>query len=155
MAVALAACVAIAAIGAPWMAERDVLEAARVFDRRPFEAYDRLDRAAKLNPLADRPPLVEGTIALRYGDLDRADAAFARALDRTPRSVAAALQRGAIASARGNNARALTFVKRAARLAPRDPIAAEALEIVEDGAAIDVQNLSRALLERGQRVTAD
>ena len=94
------------AIAGPWQAERDVEQAGAVFAQRPFESYSRLDRAADLDPVSDRPALIEGSIALRYGDLARARAAFEEALDRNPRGQYATLELGAIASVQGDRARA-------------------------------------------------
>ena len=138
------------AIALPWLSRRDVDEAAKVFDRRPADALARLDRAADLDPLSDRPLLVAGTIALRLGDLERADGAFARALGRNPRGAYAALERGAIASARGQRGAALVLLRRAVALAPRDPLAREALRVVRDGDTVDLANLSRAILARAR-----
>ena len=58
--------------------------AARVWTTAPQTAYARLNDAARLNPLSDEPYLVAGSIALRFGDLARADHEFALALERSP-----------------------------------------------------------------------
>lgn len=142
-------------IALPWLAERDVERAGESFASDPLAAYDRLDRAARLNPLAGRAPSVEGAIAVRYGDLRRAREAFRDALDRSPDDPAATLQLGAIESAVGNGPEALRLLRRGARLAPRDQLVAEALEIVADGGVIDPQNLARAILLRGRALTSD
>jgi tetratricopeptide (TPR) repeat protein len=140
------------AIAGPWQAERDIEQAGAVFAQRPFEAYSRLDRAADLDPLSDRPALVEGSIALRYGDLTRARAAFDEALERNPRGQYATLELGAIASAQGDRARALTLLERAVALAPRDATAREALAVVREGGTVDVAALNRRILSAGQRI---
>ncbi|MES1193385.1 MAG: O-antigen ligase family protein, partial [Solirubrobacterales bacterium] len=141
------------AIAGPWQAERDVEAAGAVFAQRPFESYSRLDRAADLNPFSDRPALIEGSIALRYGDLPRARTAFAEALDRNPRGQYATLELGAIASVQRDRARALALLRRAVELAPRDVTAQEALEIVEAGGTVDIAALNRRILSAGQRIT--
>ncbi len=141
------------AIAGPWQAERDIERAGAVFTQRPFEAYSRLDRAADLDPVSDRPALIEGSIALRYGDLARARAAFERALDRNPRGQYATLELGAIASVQGDRARALTLLRRVVALAPRDGTAQEALAIVRDGATVDIAALNRRILNAGRRIT--
>jgi tetratricopeptide (TPR) repeat protein len=141
------------AIAGPWQAERDIEQAGAVFAQRPFEAYSRLDRAADLNPVSDRPALIEGSIALRYGDLARARAAFEEALDRNPRGQYATLELGAIASVQGDRARALALLRRAVALAPRDGTAQEALEVVEGGGTVDIAALNRRILSAGQRIT--
>ncbi len=133
-------------VGAPWLAQRELGRASDVFAQRPLEAYSRLDRAASLNPFSDDPALLKGTIALRYEDLPRAEQAFTAALRRVPQGQYATLQRGAIASALGNRADAERLLRRARALAPRDPIAREALEIVRDGGTIDLANLARRIL---------
>jgi hypothetical protein len=142
------------AIGGPWQAERDVERAGAVFAQRPFEAYSRLDRAAGLDPVSDRPALIEGSIALRYGDLPRARAAFERALDRNPRGQYATLELGAIASVQGDRDRALALLGKAVALAPRDGTAREALAVVREGATIDIITLNRRILSAGQRITS-
>jgi hypothetical protein len=141
------------AIAGPWQAERDVEQAGAVFAQRPFESYSRLDRAADLNPLSDRPALIEGSIALRYGDLARARTAFEAALDRNPRGQYATLELGAIASVQGDRAQALALLARAVALAPRDGTAQEALEVVEGGGTVDIEALNRRILSAGQRIT--
>ena len=62
--------------------------------------------------------MVAGSIALRRSELARADHEFALALGRTPGDVYATLERGAIASARGNRRNALVLLERAVRLEP-------------------------------------
>jgi O-antigen ligase len=140
-------------IAGPWQAERDIEQAGAVFAQRPFEAYSRLDRAADLNPFSDRPALIEGSIALRYNDLARARRAFDEALDRNPHGQYATLELGAIASAQGDRARALRLLRRAVALAPRDPTAQEALEVVQEGGTVDIAALNRRILSAGQRIT--
>ena len=141
------------AIAGPWQAERDVEQAGAVFAQRPFEAYSRLDRAADLNPVSDRPALIEGSIALRYGDLARARTAFEQALDRNPRGQYATLELGAIASVQGDRARAQSLLRRAVALAPRDGTAQEALAVVREGGTVDIAALNRRILSAGQRLT--
>lgn len=133
-------------LGGPWLAQRELDRASDVFAVRPRESYARLDRAADLDPLSDAAALLEGSIAIRYRDLPRADAAFARALDRVPDGLYATLQRGAIASARGDAPAARRLLARARRLAPRDATTREAYGIVRNGGTIDLDNLSRRIL---------
>jgi O-Antigen ligase len=147
---AAAAVLAALLLAGPWLAERDVTRAGKVWSTRPFEAYSRLDRAADLDPLSDRPALVEGSIALRYGDLARAKAAFTEAHDRNPRGQYATLELGAIASVQKDAATARRLLARAVRLAPRDAIAREALQVVENGGVVDITVLNDRILDAGQ-----
>jgi tetratricopeptide (TPR) repeat protein len=141
------------AVAGPWLAQRDIDQAGRVFATRPFESYGRLDRAADLDPLGDRARLLEGSIALRYGDLPRARKAFTAALARNPRGQYATLELGAIASAQGRTAEARDLVARAVALAPRDPVARDALGVLHSGGALDVEVLNARILERARVVS--
>jgi tetratricopeptide (TPR) repeat protein len=151
--VAVVAVVAALVLAAPWLAERDVERAGTVWQERPFEAYARLDRAADLDPLSDRPALVKGSIALRFGDLARARTAFASALERNPRGEYATLELGAIASVRRDPATARRLLARAVALAPRDRTARDALAVVRGGGTVDLDVLNGRILSAGERIT--
>ena len=132
----------------PWLAERDVRRAARGWPINLGVAYDRLDRAESMNPLSDRPALIEGSIALRIGDFERAERAFNRALERDPGGVYAHLELGAIASERGRRADALRHLERAAALTPRDQIVRSALRRVRSGRRLSIAQLNNAIISR-------
>lgn len=149
---ATAAVVAALLLAGPWLAERDVERAGKVWGQRPFEAYSRLDRAADLDPLSDRPALVKGSIALRYGDLGRAKAAFADALNRNPRGQYATLELGAIASVQRDRATAERLLARAVALAPRDATALEARKVVADGGVVDIDVLNGRIFSTGDQL---
>jgi tetratricopeptide (TPR) repeat protein len=149
--VALAAAAAVASLTAPWLSSLQTQSAARVWVRSPALAYARLNDAARLNPLSDEPYVVAGSIALRRGELGRADHAFALALGRTPGEAYATLERGAIASSRGQRRRALALLERAAHLSPRDPLTREALALVRAGRRVDIEELNRAILLKAQQ----
>jgi tetratricopeptide (TPR) repeat protein len=155
-ALAVAAVLALAAtvsFAAPWLAERSVQKAARTWPDNPTVAFDRLDSAARLNPLSDRPPLIEGSIALRVNDIARARQAFQKALDRNERGAYAALELGAIASMDGRRTDAESLLRRASLLSPRDVIARGALRRVQAGKRVDVDELNREILLRASRLT--
>lgn len=153
-AVAIVLLTAVAAVSywAPWEAEREIGEAGRTWPEDPLRAYERVDRAAALNPLAAGPYLTGGTIAVRRGTLGVADRYFAAALVRNPESAYATLQRGAIASARGDDARAIALLRRAVVLDGRDEIAAAALAAAERGETVDLGQLGAELLARRRAV---
>ncbi|HTC60237.1 MAG TPA: O-antigen ligase family protein [Solirubrobacteraceae bacterium] len=148
----LLALAAVASLVAPWLSERQVQSAAQIWPRAPLTAYGRLGEAAKLNPLSDRPYLVEGSIALRYGDLARAKNAFSQALVRVSDDAYATLELGAIASQSGERARALVLLERAVRLDPRDPLAREALATVRAGKRVSVQALNHSILLKAEQL---
>jgi len=130
-----------------WAADHQRQAAANVYATDPLAAFTRLERSAALNPFSAAPDTLAGSIALRFGDLPRADAAFARALERVPDDQYATLERGAIASALGRREQAERVLARAVALAPRDPLAREALRIVRRGRTVDVAALNRRIVE--------
>jgi tetratricopeptide (TPR) repeat protein len=149
---ALVALVAVASLAAPWLSQLQVQSAARVWTKAPQTAYARLNDAARLNPLSDEAYLVAGSIALRFGDLARADHEFALALGRTPGDAYATLERGAIASTENDRRGALELLERAARLAPRDPLTQQALRLVREGKRVSVEELNRSILLNAQQL---
>jgi tetratricopeptide (TPR) repeat protein len=138
------------AIAGPWLAEREVERAGAVFATSPMEAYARLDRASGLDPLSDRPALVKGSIALRFGDLARARSAFRDAVARNARGQYATLELGAIAAVQGRRPEARRLLERAVALAPRDPTAREALGIVKTGGVVDIAALNQRIYRAGK-----
>jgi O-antigen ligase len=154
---AIAACVVLALAGAvslaaPWFSQLEVESAAHVWTSAPQTAYARLRSAADLNPLSDEALVVAGSIALRYGELSQADRDFVQALERTPGDAYATLERGAIASARGERAAALELLQRAQRLEPREPVAQQALEMARAGHRVSIEALNRSILIKAQQL---
>jgi tetratricopeptide (TPR) repeat protein len=144
------ALVATLSLVAPWLSEREVQSAARIWPKAPLAAYARLGDAAKLNPLSDRAYLVEGSIALRFGDLARARDAFSKALKRVPDDAYATLELGAIASEMGARENSLELLERAVVLNPRDPLTRQALKAVRAGRRVNVETLNRAILLKAE-----
>jgi tetratricopeptide (TPR) repeat protein len=149
---ATAALAAALSLAAPWFSGLEIDNAARVWTRAPLQAYAALDDAAALNPWSDQPYLLAGSIALRFGDLGRADHEFALALERVPRDAYATLERGAIASSTGEPGVALRLLERSARLDRRDPVAAAALRLARQGRRLNIEELNRAILIKAQQL---
>jgi tetratricopeptide (TPR) repeat protein len=147
------ALLAAASFAAPWLSGLGVGSAARIWPSRPLQAYSQLDDAARLNPLSAEPYLVAGSIALRFGDLARADREFSRALSRVPDDAYATLERGAIASSTGDRRLALVMLERALRLDPRDALTRDAVRVVRRGGRVDVAELNRAILLKAERLS--
>jgi tetratricopeptide (TPR) repeat protein len=155
LAIGVGVCAAVLAalsLAAPWLSQREVQSAARVWTKSPQSAYARLDKAASLDPLSDEPYLVAGSIALRFGDLARADHEFTLALGRQPGDAYATLELGAIASSENEPRRALALLGRAARLNPRDPLTREALRLAREGKRVSVDELNRSILHNAQQL---
>jgi O-Antigen ligase len=146
------ALVAAASLAAPWLSQLEVQRAARIWTRSPGAAYQRLHEAARLNPLSDEPYVIAGSIALRYGELARADHQFALALRRTPGDPYATLERGAIASQIGEHASALGLLEHAEELDPRDELVREALRAVREGRHIDIDELNRLIVLKAEQL---
>jgi tetratricopeptide (TPR) repeat protein len=149
---AVLALAVVATLAAPWLSRLQVQSAARIWTTAPLKAYARLNDAARLDPLSDEAYLVAGSIALRYGDLARADREFSLALGRAPDDAYATLERGAIASTRGERSRALALLERAARLNPRDPLTRGALSLARAGRRVSVEELNRSILRKAQQL---
>lgn len=137
----------------PWLAEREVKQASSGWRTNPTRAYDRLDLAANLNPISDRPSLIAGSIALKLGELRRADRAFAEAMVRNSHSDYAYLERGVIASVEGRTAQAVSLLTHARALAPRDPFVASALTTARSGRQIDLERLNAGILGQARKLT--
>jgi O-Antigen ligase/Tetratricopeptide repeat len=154
---ALAVLLAIPAVGLatsvalPWLAQRDVERAAELWRSDPAEAYERLDRAADLNPLSPAPHLTAATIALELGQRRRAEREFRRALERDPESTYALLELGAIAAERGRRTRAVELLSRTRSLSPRDHLIASVLETARRGEPVSVEALNREILARARQ----
>ena len=154
--IAVGVVVALAAAGsmvAPWLSQLQVQSAADVWRTAPRRAYARLEDAARLNPLSDEAYLVAGSIALRFGDLAYADHEFSLALERTPGDAYATLERGAIASTRGDRRGAQDLFERALRLNPRDELTRRALLRARRGQRVSVEALNRAILDKARQLT--
>jgi len=149
---ACAALLVALSLAAPWLSQREIESAARIWTKSPQTAYARLNDAARWNPLSDEPYLVAGSIALRFGDLARADHEFALALERTPGDAYATLERGAIASSENHRRAALELLERAARLNPRDPLSRQALRLAREGKRVSIQELNRSILHNAQQL---
>jgi tetratricopeptide (TPR) repeat protein len=144
----LAAC----SLVAPWLSQLELESAVHVWTRAPQVAYTRLQDAARLNPLSDEADLVAGSIALRYGQLTRAEHDFAQALRRSPNDAYATLERGAVASATGRRAAAVRLLERAHALSPREPLTRQALREARAGHRISLIQLDRAILLKAQEL---
>jgi O-Antigen ligase len=148
---ALAAC---ASLVAPWLSQLQVQSAARIWARAPRRAFSELNSAAEWNPLSDEANLVSGSIALRFGDLALADREFVLALRRNPGGTYATLERGAIASARGERGPAIVLLRRALVLYPSSELTREALKTALAGKRVDLAELNRTILEEGRGLAA-
>jgi hypothetical protein len=136
-----------ASFGLPWAAARDVEIASESWGADPEAAYDRLERARKLNFLSARPDLVAGAIAAREGDRARVRESFTQALDRAPGDWYPLLELGVLDSIEGDRAAAISRLRAAREANPRDPLIRETLRRVRAGEDVSLRSIDRALLE--------
>lgn len=141
-----------ASLAAPWLGQLQIQRAASIWPTAPRKAYADLGHAADLNPLSDEAQLLAGSIALRFGDLLRAQHEFELALERNPRDVYANLELGAIASALGRREQALARLRQASRLSPRDELIRETLSYVRSGHKVNIEELNREILLKARRL---
>jgi hypothetical protein len=147
---AVAVALATVLLAGPWISDLEIDRAAKAWRGSPEGAFKRLDRARKLNPVSAQPDLSAGTIALRLGRLDQAEAAFERARDREPENAYALLELGLIAAERDDRAEATALLQRVTELNPRDDIAARALRDVKAGRYITAARINQLLLRRAR-----
>jgi hypothetical protein len=138
----------------PWLAERQIARAAEVWRAYPDAAFERLDRAAGLNPLGTTAPLTEATIALRLGRPERAERALREALEREPGNSYALFELGLIAAARGDRRGATELLSETLRGSPRDEVVRAALARVRAGREIDLDRINRAIVTRARYVAS-
>jgi O-antigen ligase len=128
LSIAIAAAIGAAILAAaasyvlPWGAARDIEQASASWGANPRVAYERLDRAADLDFLSERPALTEGAIAVRLDDLGRARDAFAAAVERNPDNWYAQFELGAVTALTGSRTDALVHLRIATRLNPRETL---------------------------------
>jgi hypothetical protein len=133
-----------------WIAERDIVEAQHEWPTNPAAAFQRLDRAAALDPSA-RPKLVEGVIAVQLGDDGRALAAFRAARAREPHDWFAPLNIGLLDSRAHQPQAARSAFLDARRNSPRDPVVREALRRVDTKRPMTFNQAVKLLRGRSDR----
>jgi tetratricopeptide (TPR) repeat protein len=143
---------AVVSLAVPWLSKLELESAAKIWTTAPQTAYTRLRSAADLNPLSDEAFLLAGSIALRYGELPRAEDQFSLALGRNRDDAYATLELGAIAAVRDNRARALALLERAVRLSPREPVTRQLLATVRARGPVSIEELNGAILLKAQQI---
>ncbi len=133
----------------PWLAVRDVQNAAVLWRSNPDAAFSLLHKAGSLNPLDDDPDLVAGEIASRLHRYDLMRARFGDAVARTPDDWYANLELGIAASLTGHRRQAASALARARRLDPAEPIVRQVVRTFESGHRIDSDAIDRAFAHGG------
>jgi hypothetical protein len=131
----------------PWLSSLYANSGARVWRADPQLAYDRLERAADLAPLSAEPLVIEGSIALRRGELEHARAVFARALERDPTSWYAHLELGLLEGSTGAYPAARRELAASLRLNPNERVTRLAWRLVRERAPVDPTLLNRTFVD--------
>jgi hypothetical protein len=121
---AAAAALGAAALGSylfPGLAASELERAIAAWPASPEQAWSRLNRASRLNPLSERADVVAGTLAQRSGQPERARSAFEDALERNPDDWFAHVQLALLDAAAGRRTEALTRLTNAEALNPLEP----------------------------------
>ena len=132
----------------PWISKLQTERAGDSWQADPAGAFDQLDSAAALNPLATDPPLTAATIALSLGEPARARAEFAEALERDPENAYALLELGLLAADEGRRERALALLRRVLVLTPRDAVARQTFRAVRRGERVSAEEVNERLRRR-------
>jgi hypothetical protein len=146
--VALLALALALALVPPWLAELQVEDAGDSWQSDPAAAFDQLDSAASLNPLATSPPLTAATIALSLGETARARANFAEALERDPENAYALLELGLLAADEGRRRPALALLRQVLVLTPRDAVARQTYRALRRGGQVSAEQVNRRIRRR-------
>jgi hypothetical protein len=136
----------------PWLAAKNVAVAAADWRHDRQDAYDRLERARRLNPLSTQADLVEGAIASRTNDLSRMQRSYGRALDRQPSNWYAHLELGLARLALDDRGRAIRELRIARSLDPREPVIHTVLARVLSHRPVSRDAIDRVFLARLESV---
>src|SRR5437763_775435 len=145
---AAVALVAAVSLALPWLAAKEVQQAAHEWKRDPASAFPRLDRAKRLNPLAEDADLVTGAIASRLGEPDLMAASFRRALVRNDKDWYAWLELGIAESLQGKRTAALAALAHAQKLDPGEDLIRQVATTIRAGGRVDPAAVDRTMLGR-------
>ncbi len=138
-----------------WLTQRHREGALALADTSPRLAQQRAERALALDPFGSLPDQLLGQLAVQRGDLPAAASAYTEAFERNRGSSTPRLWLGIISSAQGDQRMARTWLRRAARTAPRDALIADLQRRVKAGEQLDPSAILQTLLERRAALTSD
>jgi O-Antigen ligase len=132
----------------PWLSAKEVRAASGQWREDPAAAFDRLDRARRLNPLSDWPDVVAGAIASRIGDERKMIASFRRALERNPTNWYSHLELAVAYGRRGERSAALRELRQVERLNPYEPTIQLVRAGLRSGRPVSTRELDAIFLRR-------
>ena len=149
---AAALVVAVATLMPAWLAAKETEAAGVRWRAAPEEAFARLGRAHRLNPLSEKPDLFAAVIAGKLGDPVRMRRHLAQAIDRKPTSWYGHFELGLLEAVSGNRAAALEALAVARTLNPLEPAIDEVERQMRAGERPTLAEYDRLFLERARAV---
>ena len=146
---------AAASLALPWLSSTYTDASGGIWRHDPDVAYNRLALAADLNPLSASPLVIDASIALERGELDRARNALREALGREPKSWYAAFQLAMVGVMAGDFPTADVWIARAQELNPRDPVVEIAKRMIRLRLPLDPSLFNRLYRDGENRHSVD
>ncbi len=141
---------ALAAVAIAYASAHEIQRATDLYAERPAQAYAELRSATNLMPFDAQIYLLEGSIALDYGEASAARGFFEQAARHDDEEWLAPFVLGLLAGERGAPAQATAQLQRALRLNPGEQIVSEALTRARRGRPMTVEEAQRILSTRVQ-----
>jgi hypothetical protein len=141
---------ALAVVAIAYASAHEIQRATDIYAERPAQAYAELRSASHLLPFYAQIYLLDGSIALDYGEASTARHYFEEAARRDDEEWLAPFVLGLLAGERGARAESLRQLRRASRLDPGEPIVSEALTRARRGHPLTVEQAQRILSTRVQ-----
>jgi hypothetical protein len=141
---------ALAAVAIAYASAHEIQRATTIYSERPAQAYAELRSAANLVGFDAQIYLLDGSIALDYGEASVARHYFEQAAHRDDEEWLAPFVLGLLAGERGARAESEAQLRRALRLNPGEQIVSEALTRAGRGHPLSVEQAQRILSTRVQ-----
>jgi hypothetical protein len=141
---------ALAAVAIAYASAHEIQRATNIYTERPAQAYAELHSASNLMPFDAQIYLLEGSIALDYGEASAARGFFEQAARHDDEEWLAPFVLGLLAGERGARAESQAQLRRALRLNPGEQILSEALTRSGRKHPLTVEEAQRILSTRVQ-----
>jgi hypothetical protein len=141
---------ALAAVAIAYASAHEIQRATDIYAERPAQAYAELQSASHLLPFDAQIYLLDGSIAVDYGEASAARHYFERAASHDEEEWLAPFVLGLLAGERGARAESEAQLRRASRLNPGEQIVSEALTRAGRKHPLTVEEAQRILSTRVQ-----
>ncbi len=141
---------ALVAVAIAYASAHEIQRATDIYSERPARAYAELRSASNLMPFDPQIYLLEGSIALDYGEASAARGFFEQAVRHDDQEWLAPFVLGLLAGERGDRAQAKAQLRRALALNPGEQILSEALIRAGRKHPLSVEEAQRILSTRVQ-----